>query len=251
MKAKAASSLRKPAAKPGPGTSFAIHGGKEASPARKRILIVDDHPMTRMGVTTLINAEPDLVVCCQANQAEEALAEIPKCSPDLVITDITMPGRGGLEFIKDVKALYPDLAVLVVSMHDEMLHAERALRAGARGYLMKEAGGEKMLEAIRKVLSGQVYVSEKMATKIFDIFSGRRAQARTSPIEKLTDREFEVFRLIGQGKTTKEIARRLNLSSKTVDVHRSHIKEKLELKDATSLVRYAVRWVETESPSAR
>jgi DNA-binding NarL/FixJ family response regulator len=215
---------------------------------RKKILLVDDHPMMRIGVTTLINAEPDLTVCFQASKAEEALIEIPQCSPDLVITDMTMPGRGGLELIKDIKALHPSLPVLVISMHDEMLHAERALRAGARGYLMKEAGGEKMLEAIRKVLSGQVYVSDKMAGKIFDIFSGRRAQShQQSPIEKLTDREFQVFQLIGQGKTTKDVAKQLNLSSKTVDVHRGHIKEKLELKDATSLVRYAVRWVETQA----
>jgi DNA-binding NarL/FixJ family response regulator len=202
--------------------------------------------MMRIGVTTLINGEPDLTVCCQASDAEEALGEIPKCSPDLVITDVTMPGRGGLELIKDVKALRPSLPVLVVSMHDETLHAERALRAGARGYLMKEAGGEKMLEAIRKVLAGQVYVSEKMSARILENFSGGKPRGSSSPIEKLSDREFEVFQLIGQGKSTKEIARQLNLSHKTVEVHRSHIKEKLELKDATSLVRHAVRWVETQ-----
>jgi len=135
-----------------------------------------------------------LTVCCQAGTAEEALSEIPKCSPDLVITDMTMPGRGGLEFIKDVKAICPNLPVLVVSMHDEMLHAERALRAGARGYLMKEVDGEKMLEAIRKVLTGQVYVSEKMSARILDNLSGRKPRGSTSPIEKLSDREFEVFR---------------------------------------------------------
>ena len=223
---------------------------KVTSPPRRKILLVDDHPMMRIGVTTLINAEVDLVVCCQANRAEEALTEIPKCSPDLVVTDMTMPGRGGLELIKDIQALYPRLPVLVVSMHDEMLHAGRALRAGARGYLMKEAGGEKMLEAIRKVLSGQVYVSEKMSAKIFDVFSGRQPRGSHSPIEKLSDREFEVFQLIGQGKSTKDVAHQLNLSSKTVDVHRGHIKEKLELKDATSLVRYAVRWVETQDANA-
>ena len=219
---------------------------KGGSTARKKILLVDDHPMMRVGVTTLINGEPDLRVCCQASDAEEALSELPKCSPDLVITDVTMPGRGGLELIKDIKALCPNLPVLVVSMHDEMLHAERALRAGARGYLMKEAGGEKMLEAIRKVLAGQVYVSEKMSARILDGLSGRKPRGSTSPIEKLSDREFEVFQLIGQGRSTKEIATQLNLSPKTVEVHRSHIKEKLDLKDATSLVRHAVRWVETQ-----
>jgi len=219
---------------------------KGESTARKKILLVDDHPMMRIGVTTLINGEPDLTVCCQSSDAEEALSEIPKCSPDLVITDVTMPGRGGLELIKDIKALRPSLPVLVVSMHDETLHAERALRAGARGYLMKEAGGEKMLEAIRKVLAGQVYVSEKMSARILENLSGGKPRGSSSPIEKLSDREFEVFQLIGQGKSTIEIARQLNLSPKTVEVHRSHLKEKLELKDATSLVRHAVRWVETQ-----
>ena len=218
----------------------------KAQDTRKKILLVDDHPMMRIGVTTLINAEPDLSVVGQANTAEQGLAEIPRCQPDVVVTDMTMPGKGGLEFIKDVKALYPELPVLVVSMHDEMLHAERALRAGARGYLMKEAGGEKLLEAIRKVLSGQPYVSERMATKIFDVFSGRGQGSQASPIEKLTDREFEVLQLIGQGLTTKAIAQRLNLSSKTVDVHREHLKEKLQLENATSLIRYAVRWVESQ-----
>lgn len=225
----------------------------KAQTTAKKILLVDDHPMMRVGVTTLINAEPDLTVVGQADTAEQALTAIPQCNPDLVVTDMTMPGKGGLEFIKDVKALYPELPVLVVSMHDEMLHAERALRAGARGYLMKEAGGEKLLEAIRKVLTGQPYVSERMASKIFDIFSGRRDTTQISTVEKLTDREFEVFQLIGQGLTTKAIAQRLNLSSKTVDVHREHIKEKLQLDNATSLIRYAVRWVESQnagSPAA-
>lgn len=246
MKPNRASAKGKTTPRTGGSTPSAAETSSPA-PARKKILLVDDHPMMRVGVTALINAEPDLTVCCQASNAEEALREIPKCSPDLVITDITMPGRGGLELIKDIRALHESLPVLVVSMHDEMLHGERALRAGARGYLMKEAGGEKMLEAIRKVLSGQVYVSENMAGKIFDIFSGRRTQSHQhSPIEKLTDREFEVFQLIGQGKATREIARQLNLSSKTVDVHRGNLKQKLELKDATSLVRYAVRWVETK-----
>ncbi len=158
----------------------------------------------------------DLTVCCQAGTAEEALSEIPKCSPDLVITDMTMPGRGGLEFIKDVKAICPNLPVLVVSMHDEMLHAERALRAGARGYLMKEVDGEKMLEAIRKVLTGQVYVSEKMSARILDNLSGRKPRGSTSPIEKLSDREFEVFQLIGQGKSTREIVRLITSQAKII-----------------------------------
>jgi DNA-binding NarL/FixJ family response regulator len=159
---------------------------------------------------------------------------------------MTMPGRSGVEFIKDVLALQPDLSILVVSMHDELIYAERALRAGARGYIMKEAGGEKLLAAIRHVLNGQVYISERMSAKVLDSMTGRRPRGSTSPIEKLSDREFEIFQLIGQGKSTRDIAKQLHLSPKTVDVHRGHIKEKLELKDATSLVRHAVRWVETQ-----
>jgi DNA-binding NarL/FixJ family response regulator len=223
-----------------------LQTGKVVAPTRKKVLLVDDHPMMLVGLKTLIDAEPDLAVCAQARDAETALREIPSCQPDLVITDVTMPGRGGLELIKDLKSLHPGLPVLVISMHDEMLHAERALRAGARGYLMKEAGGERMLEAIRKVLAGQIYVSETIAARILDVFSSRRPQSIASPIEKLTDREFEIFQLIGQGLGTRAIAQRLNLSSKTIDVHRAHIKEKLDLPDATSLVRHAVRWVETE-----
>jgi DNA-binding NarL/FixJ family response regulator len=203
--------------------------------------------MTRAGMAQLISKQTDMEVCGEAGNPAEALSEIPKCHPDLVVTDITMPGRSGVEFIKDVLALHTDMPMLVVSMHDELIYAERALHAGARGYIMKEAGGENLLAAIRQVLSGQVYVSPKMSAKILDNLSGRRPRGSHSPIEKLSDREFEVFQLIGQGKSTREIAKELHLSPKTVDVHRSHIKEKLELKDATSLVRHAVRWVETEN----
>jgi DNA-binding NarL/FixJ family response regulator len=165
----------------------------------------------------------------------------------MVLTDMTMPGRSGLEFIKDLRAADSDAAILVISMHDEAIYAERALRAGARGYIMKEAGGENLLAAIRQVLGGQVYLSPRMSASALDMFSGRRPRGSSSPIEKLSDREFEVFRLVGQGKSTRDIAQQLHLSTKTVDVHRAHIKEKLELKDVTALVRHAVRWVETQN----
>jgi DNA-binding NarL/FixJ family response regulator len=219
---------------------------KQNRPARRRIMVVDDHPMTRSGLTSVINSQPDLEVCCEAGHPAEALSELAKSVPDLVVTDMTMPGRAGVEFIKDLLAVHPGLTILVLSMHDEEVHGERALRAGARGYVMKDAGAARMLEAIRHVLGGQVYVSPKMSAKLLDALTGRRPRGSTSPIEKLTDREFEVFQLIGQGRSTREIAKHLHLSSKTVDVHRGHIKEKLELKDATSLIRYAVRWVEAE-----
>jgi DNA-binding NarL/FixJ family response regulator len=221
--------------------------GKKGAPAtRKRLLLVDDHPMMRAGLGQLINKQSDLEVCCEAGNPSEALEEISRCQPDLIVTDITMPGRSGVEFIKDVLAVHGGLPILVVSMHDEMIYGERALRAGARGYVMKESGGEKLLTAIRQVLSGKVYVSERMSASLLDSLTGRRPRGSSSPIEKLSDREFEVFQLIGQGRSTRDIAKELRLSPKTVDVHRGHIKEKLELKDATSLIRYAVRWVESQ-----
>ena len=219
-------------------------------PLRRKILLVDDHPMLRAGLAQLINKQSDLMVCGEAGNPTEAMEGISEFKPDLLVTDLRMPGRSGIEFIKDVQALHPALPILVLSMHDELLHAERILRAGARGYIMKEAGGEKLIEAIRQVLSGRSYVSEKMSGVILDHLSGRKPRGSNSPIEKLSDREFEVFQLIGQGKSTRDVAQQLNLSSKTVDVHRGHIKQKLELEDATALVRHAIRWVETQGPGA-
>jgi DNA-binding NarL/FixJ family response regulator len=222
---------------------------RPAGSARRRILLVDDHPFMRAGLAQLIERQPDMTVCGEAGDPAAALAALAKTPADLVITDITMPGRGGLELIKDLQALHPGLPILVVSMHDEVIYAERVLRAGARGYVMKEAGGEALLAALRHVLAGQVYVSPNMSARILETMSGRKPRGSSSPIEKLTDREFEVFQLIGQGKSTRDIAAQLNLSTKTVDVHRSHIKEKLELTDVTALVRHAVRWLETQGGS--
>ena len=230
---------------PGPKKTAAPAAG--ASPPPRRVLLIDDHPFMRAGLAQLINAQSDLMVCGEAGNPSEAFRSLAKVKPALVLSDLTMPGRSGLEFIKDLKAAEPDLAVLVVSMHDEVVFAERALRAGARGYIMKEAGGENLLAAIRQVLRGEVYVSPRMSSRILNDLSARRPRGSTSPIERLTDREFEVFQLIGQGKSTRDIAEQLHLSSKTVDVHRSHLKEKLELKDATAIIPHAVRWVETQS----
>ena len=232
MKAKAPARARRPGPK---------------APVRKKILLVDDHPFMRAGLAQLINLQPDMVVAGEAGNPAEALQKYSAAKPDMVLTDMTMPGRSGLEFIKDLRAADSDAAILVISMHDEAIYAERALRAGARGYIMKEAGGENLLAAIRQVLGGQVYLSPRMSASALDIFSGRRPRGSSSPIEKLSDREFEVFRLVGQGKSTRDIAQQLHLSTKTVDVHRAHIKEKLELKDVTALVRHAVRWVETQN----
>ena len=216
-------------------------------PGRKRILLVDDHPMMRAGLAQVIDKQPDMVSCGEAGTAAEALEKISALGPDLILSDITMPGRNGVEFIKDVKAAWPELPILVVSMHDETIYAERVLRAGARGYIMKEAGGENLLIAVRWILQGQVYVSAAISARILDNLSARKPRGSSSPIERLSDREFEVFQLIGQGKSNSQIARELRLSSKTIDVHRSHIKEKLALKDATALVHAAIRWVEAHN----
>jgi DNA-binding NarL/FixJ family response regulator len=203
----------------------------------------------RAGLAQLISRQPDLEVAGEAGDPAEAIKGFARWAPDLVLADITMPGRSGLDFIKDILAAYPRMAVLVFSMHDEAIYAERVLRAGGRGYIMKESGGDNLLAAIRQVLRGEIYVSERMSVRILETFSGRTPRGSSSPIGKLTDREFEVFQLIGAGKSTRDIAALLHLSSKTVDVHRAHIREKLELKDTTALVRHAVRWVEAQGAS--
>lgn len=217
---------------------------------KTRILVVDDHPMMRQGLAALINNEPDLIICCEAENAAQAMQAIAEKQPDLVLADITLPDKNGLELIKDIQAIHPGMRVLVISMHDESLYAERVLRAGGRGYIMKQEGGKRLMEGIRQVLAGQIYVSEKMSRRILEIFSGQGAgNSGGSPVEKLTDREFEVFQQIGAGKSTRDIAQKLHLSVKTVEVHRLHIKDKLGIKTAAELIRYAVRWVESEASS--
>ncbi len=211
---------------------------------RKRILIVDDHPIVREGLVQQINRELDLTVCAEASNATHALAAIEREAPDLVLVDINLPGRSGLELIRDIRAVKPNLSVLVLSMHDEAVFAERALRAGGRGYVSKQAGGDKLLEAIRRVLSGQIYVSETVSTRLLDSLSGQHSARTVSPVEQLTDRELDVFTHIGQAMETKEIAARLNMSGKTVEAHRAAIKRKLKLKTGPELTRHAVLWVE-------
>ncbi|HMD60732.1 MAG TPA: response regulator transcription factor [Opitutaceae bacterium] len=221
---------------------------RESKPvSRRQIMLVDDHPLMLAGLAQLINRQPDLAVCAEAGDPAAASRELGRTRADLILTDITMPGRGGFEFIRDLIAANPAQLILVVSMHDEVIYAERALRAGARGYVMKEAGGENLLAAIRQVLAGQVYLSVRMSARVLEDLSARRPRGSASPIESLTDREFEVFQLVGLGRSTRDIASQLRLSPKTVDVHRGHIKVKLQLGDSTALVRYAVRWVETQT----
>ena len=210
-----------------------------------RIFIVDDHPVFRDGLARLTEREPNWSVCAQADNAQEALTAIERLKPALVLVDISLPGRSGLELIKDIRAVCPETAVLVISMHDEMLYAERVLRAGGRGYIMKQEGPDKIVEAIRMVLAGQLYLSSKMSTRILDSFTGHRARGK-SPISLLTDRQLEILQLTGQGKDSHTIAKKLHLSFKTVDAHRAQIREKLELKNYTELISYAARWVETQ-----
>lgn len=213
---------------------------------RKQILLVDDHPLMRRGQADLLAREPDLAVCGEAGTAQEAMAAIAKRAPDLVLVDMALPDKDGLELIKDIQALHPGLPVLAMSMQDESLYAARVLRAGGRGYVMKAEGPERLAAAIRTVLSGQVALSPRMAGKMLESMVGSAGQASLEPEAKLTDRELEVLRLSGEGWSTEEIAQRLHLSPKTVDVHRAHIKEKLGLKTTPEFQRFAIRWVASQ-----
>jgi DNA-binding NarL/FixJ family response regulator len=213
---------------------------------KRKIVIVDDHPIVRRGLADLINHEDDLLVCGQASDAYEAMDMIEAMKPDLAIVDISLEGKSGMEAIRDIKIKHPDLPVLVLSMHDEALYAERALRAGAKGYIMKQEATEKVITAIRKVLGGQVYVSDGMAAKIVNKFAGSVRDVGASAIDRLSDRELEVFCLIGQGYGTRQIAERLHLSIKTIETYRAHIKGKLSLSSAAELLRYAVQWVSSQ-----
>ncbi len=222
---------------------------RRTSQARKSILIVDAQPLMRHGLVQLINNEDDLVASSEADTAAQALNMVVARQPDLVLLDVSLPDKSGLELIKDIRVFHPFLPVLVFSMHEESIYAERVLRAGGRGYIMKQESGKKLLEAIRQVLGGRIYVSEKISARILEVFSRRSRrdvrEVAESPVEHLSDREFEVFQMIGQGHGTRQIADHLHLSVKTVDVHRANIKRKLRLRTAPELVRYAVRWIES------
>ena len=221
-----------------------MKNGRKPAKAKTRVVVVDDHPMMREGLIQLISQERDLSVCGEADTAAAALELVARERPNLVLADISLPDKNGLELIKDIQAMAPGTIVLVISMHDESLYAERVLRAGGRGYIMKQEGGKKLLDAIHQVLDGRIYVSDKISARILEIFSGARPKS-SSPIDLLTDREFEVFQLIGQGLDVKEIADRLHLSVKTAEVHRANIKQKLKLRSVGDLIRHAVRWIES------
>ena len=209
--------------------------------AKKRIVLVDGHPVMRLGLSRLINLEPGFVVSGEAGTAAEALELISKHRPDLVLVDISLPDRNGLELIKDLAVFHTGVPAVAFSAHDEAIYAERVLRAGGRGYVMKSEPGRKLLRAIRQVLEGRIFVSDNISSRILEAFSGQEPQADGLPLQRLSNREFEVFQLIGQGNPSRAVAEHLHLSIKTVEVHRANIKRKLGLKHAADLVRYAIQ----------
>lgn len=214
----------------------------------KKILLVDDHPLMRKGLALTLETEVDLTVAAQAASAEEALTLMEKTEPDLAVIDVSLPGMSGLELIKHLRAMKPDLAVLVVSRHDESLYAERAIRAGARGYLMKMEAADVIVKAVRHILNGGIYVSDEIKERLLlGMMAGK--DVSQSPLEVLSDRELEVFELTGRGLGTREIAERLHLSVKTVESYRARIKSKLSLSSAPELIQHAVQWVESEGAS--
>lgn len=218
---------------------------------KTNVLVVDDHPIVRQGIAQLIDREDDMRVCCEAGDADQALEAIAKCDgcckTDIALIDMSLPGISGIELVKIMRSRFPEMQILIISTHDESLYAERALRAGAKGYIMKQEATEKVLTAIRHILSGEVYLSEKMRSKILQRIIDNRFETPTSPVSHLSDKEIDVLRLIGKGLRTSDIASELNRSVKTVEAHRANLKEKLGLKNATELVRFAVQWIESET----
>jgi len=206
-----------------------------------KVLLVDDHPIVRQGLTLFINREPDLIVSGEADSATAALQAIRAALPDFVVLDISLGGPDGLELLKTLRAKYPNLPVLVLSMHDESIYAERALRAGANGYIMKQETTDKVVSAIRRILGGDVYLSERLTKRMLQQFVNGTISLR-DPLAKLSDRELEVYRLIGAGHGTRQIAEELHVSTKTVESYQAHIKEKLSLRNARELFQHAVEW---------
>jgi DNA-binding NarL/FixJ family response regulator len=218
------------------------------SDGKRRVFIVDDHPIVRQGLALFINREADLAVCGDAEEAGPALQQIACLRPDIVLVDISLNGPDGLDLLKSLRAIDHRLPVLILSMLDETLYAERALRAGANGYIMKQEATDKVLVAIRRILGGGIWVSDRMSSLMMQHFVGGALQPAESPVAGLTDRELEVFRLIGDGHGTREIAEALHISIKTVESYQAHIKEKLSLRNARELVQRAVQWTISEKP---
>jgi DNA-binding NarL/FixJ family response regulator len=219
-----------------------------ASPHKRRVFLVDDHPVTRAGLARLINYEPDLEICGEAGTAAKAMPEIAASKPDLVVIDISLAtGASGLDLIKDLATRHAQLRMLALSTHDEALYAERALRAGARGYVMKHEPTDFVMQAIRRVLAGEICLSKAMNDRLLRKVFQPNGAPNASDVEQLSDRELEVFRRLGQGRGTRQIAGELNVSVSTVETYRTHIKEKLLLRSAPELVRRAVEWVQSHS----
>jgi DNA-binding NarL/FixJ family response regulator len=224
----------------------AMASTKTTPTGKYRIFIVDDHPIFRNGLAQLINQEEDLCVHGEADDYQGAIKAVAEVKPDMVIVDITLKDMSGIDLIKEIHKLHKGIAMLVISMHDESLYAERAFRAGAKGYVMKQEASESVIQAIRQVMSGGIYTSKKMTEQILSRFIEGPKVTSASPLQTLTDREFEVFQLIGEGLGISEIGVRLHLSVKTIGTYRERIKEKLNLKNSTELLRYALNWVEDE-----
>lgn len=217
-----------------------------ACAVKRRVLVVDDHPIVREGMALLINREPDLAVCADAEESNAALEAIDSLRPDLAIVNISLPGRDGLELLKMIRAKDPQMPVLILSMHGETTYAERALRAGANGYIMKQEATDKVLVAIRRILNREIYVSEEIANRMLRHFVGAHESDGRSPLDGLSDRELEVFRRMGEGQSTRQIAEELHLSVKTIETHQARLKEKLSLRTSRELVQYAIESVLAE-----
>jgi DNA-binding NarL/FixJ family response regulator len=212
------------------------------SVTKKRILVIDDHPIVRQGLALMLNREADFVVCGEAEDANGALLVLASARPDVLIVDISLNGPDGLDLLKNIRTTHPSLPVLILSMHDESIYAERALRAGANGYIMKQEATERVLVAVRRILSGEIYVSDRIANRLLKHYIAGSSTPRNSSVGDLSDRELEVFRLIGEGQGTRQIAESLHLSIKTVESYQAHIKEKLCLRSARELMQHAIEW---------
>jgi DNA-binding NarL/FixJ family response regulator len=221
---------------------------QSSAPAKKRILVVDDHPIVRQGLALLINREADLLVCGEAEDAMGAMHVLASAKPDVLIVDLSLSGPDGLDLLKNIRTTHPALPVLILSMHDELIYAERALRAGANGYIMKQVATEKVLVAVRRILAGEIYVSDRIANRMLKHYITGSGTTRQSSIADLSDRELEVFRLIGEGHGTRQIAEELHLSIKTVESYQAHIKDKLSLRSSRELMQHAIQWNMNEKP---
>src|SRR5262252_9295504 len=214
-------------------------------PKAKRIVIVDDHPLFRKGLVELIHSEKKhFAICGEADNAAEAMDVIRKLNPDLAIVDLSLPGANGIELIKNIRAEFPKLPVLVLSMHDESLYALRAMRAGADGYVMKHEAMANVVQAVHEVFNGRPYLSPAMAAQVITKFAHRQAEGEVDAVERLSDRELEILELIGKGNEVRQIAKLLHLSPKTVETHRAHIKDKLDLKNSREVARFALQWLQ-------